>query len=368
MNTTIAFRAAAAAALAAGLAGCGHDHCWDCGPPQLALQALTQQSTVGSTTDPSGQGLNPYGLAIDWTSNGLVEQGDLIACNFNDAANAQGTGTTVVDLHPNVGASPILIANSPELLGCSSLTTLPDGNIVAASSQANALVLVSPTAVNTLSTPYSSDTFYNPWSVIFADEPHNVSALYVSNSTKGTIDRIVLNSDDSQSSFTEIATGFTVSGSPGSILAPSGLTYDDSIDTLYVVDSANNAVLAFNNVSTIGADGVQVSVSGSTDSFSGANAGNVQVIASGAPLNGPISAALLPSGNLIVGNTLDASSTNLMLEIQPGGPGAGVVYTRNVDTGAAGALFGITIGFDNYGNPVIFYNDDNTNTVDALSY
>ena len=155
---------------------------------------------------------------------------------------------------------------------------------------------------------------------------------------------------------------------PGSILAPSGLTYDDSIDTLYVVDSANNAVLSFNNVSTIGADGVQVNVSGGTDSFTGANAGNAQVIASGAPMNGPISAALLPSGNLIVGNTLNPSGTNVMLEIQPYGPGAGVVYTRNVDTGAAGALFGIAIGFDNYGNPVIFYNDDNSNTVDALSY
>jgi hypothetical protein len=367
MNTTV-LKAAAAAAFAVGLAGCGNNECWNCGPAQLALQALTQQSTLGSTTDPVGQGLNPYGLAIEWTSSGLVEQGDLIACNFNDAANTQGTGTTVVDLHPNVGASPILIANSPELLGCSSVTTLPDGNIVATASQANALVLVSPTAVNTLSTPYSSDTFYNPWSVIFADEPHNVSALYVSNSTKGTLDRIVLNSDDSQASFTEIATSFTASGSPGSILAPSGLTYDDSIDTLYVVDSANNAVLALNNVSTIGADGVQVNVSGGTDSFTGANAGDAHVIASGAPLDGPISASLLPSGNLIVGNTLNPSGTNLMLEIQPFGPGAGVVYTRNVDTGAAGALFGIAIGFDNNGNPVIFYNDDNTNMVDVLSY
>ena len=366
MEITTSFgRVAAVAALAAGLAGCGHDHCWDCGPAQLALQALTTQSTLGSTTDPVGQGLNPYGLAMAWTSLGPVEAGDLIACNFNDATNTQGTGTTIVDLHPNLNATPVLIANSPELLGCSAVTTLPDGNIVAAASQANSLVLVTPGATNPLSTPYSADTFYNPWSVIFADEPHGVGALYVSNSTKGTIDRIVLGAGDSQTSFTEIATGFTASGSPGSILAPSGLTYDDNIDTLYVVDSANNEVVAFQNVSSFGTDSVTVSVSGGSDSFSGIAAGNVQVIASGAPLNGPISAALLPSGNLIVGNTLDPSGTNLMLEIQPG---QGVVYTRNVDTGAAGALFGIVIGFDNFGNPVIFYNDDNSNTVDALSY
>ncbi len=74
MNTTIASRLAAAAALAVSLAGCGHDHCWDCGPSQLALQALSQQSTVGSTTDPVGQGVNPYGLTVYWEkSSGLIE-------------------------------------------------------------------------------------------------------------------------------------------------------------------------------------------------------------------------------------------------------------------------------------------------------
>jgi hypothetical protein len=360
--------AASAAILLAALGGCDHhdDCCYYTYPVNGSggpiLSQLSTTTTIGSTTDAVGQGLNPYGLAIAQTSSGLLEQGDLIVCNFNDAANVQGTGTTLVALHPNQNASPILVANSAELLGCSAVAALPDGNIVAAASQANALQLVSPSGA--ISTPYSAYTFDNPWGVTYADAP-NGPALYVSNSTKGTIDRISLSTgSDSPTGFTEIVTGFSASGVPGSVLAPSGLTYDDSIDTLYVVDTTTNSIVALSNVSGIGQDGVTVTVSGTNDSFSGASASSAKVIASGSPLNGPISAALLPSGNLIVGNTLDPNGTNLLLEVSPT---QGVLATRNVDTGNSGAIFGIAIGYDNYGNPVIFFNDDNTNSVVALS-
>lgn len=351
--------AAAAALSLMLLAGCGHDNGVFFVP---VLSVLPNLSTVGSTTDPVGRGLNPYGLDIARTTAGLLQQGDLIACNFNDGAtNTQGQGTTLVALHPDVGAAPLLIADSPLLLGCSAVAALPDGNIVVAASQANALQLVSPDGV--ISTPYAGDGFANPWGVTFADSPAG-PALYVSNSTLGTIDRISLSATDAQTGFTEIASGFAVSGVPGAIAAPSGLTYDDLLDTLYVVDTATNSVVALSNVSNIGSDGVQVTVSGGSDHFSGAAAGSARIVAAGAPLNLPISAALLPSGNLIVGNTGDAGGTNLMLEISPT---EGVLATRNVDAGAAGALFGIAIGPDAYGNPIIFFNDDNDNTVKALS-
>ena len=48
--------------------------------------------------------------------------------------------------------------------------------------------------------------------------------------------------------------------------------------------------------------------------------------------------ALLPNHNLVIGNTGNASGTNLMVEITPAGK---LLATRNVDKGAAGALFGI---------------------------
>ena len=48
-------------------------------------------------------------------------------------------------------------------------------------------------------------------------------------------------------------------------------------------------------------------------------------------------------------------------------PAAGVVATKNVDTGAAGALFGIVVT-GTLANPKIYFNDDNTNTVVLLSH
>ncbi|MBV8658068.1 MAG: hypothetical protein JO142_09635 [Burkholderiales bacterium] len=335
---------------------------------------LGTMTTIGSTLDPTEHGGNPYGLTIAPVTAGLVTAGDLVVCNFNDGAtNTQGLGTTVVGLHPVKGAAPYRIAQSSQLLGCSAVTALPDSSIVATASQANSTVLVSPTGA--VSSPFSANPSAEPWGAI-TSAYHGTQLLFVSNAANGTVDRITM-SGDTQTSFTEIAAGFSVNrGAPGSISAPAGLTYDASIDTLYVVDTNSNRVVALAGASAIGKDGVMVSGS----SFTGASASSARVIASGAPLNGPISSALLANGNLVVGNTLDANGTNLLVEVSPS---KGVVATKNVDTGAAGAIFGIvavpatiTVTTSNGYNGsttmsvisnVIYFNDDNTNTVVAWS-
>lgn len=332
------------------------------------LPTLTSLGTIGSTVDPTEHGGNPYGLTAATATSGLVTKGDLIVCNFNDGAtNTQGMGTTLVGLHPTSGATPYRIAQSANLLGCSALASLPDGSLVAAASQANSTLLVSTSGA--VSAAFA-DIFAEPWSVIYASHM-GTSAIYVSNATTGSIDRIVL-SADAQSSFTEIASGFSTNqGRPGSISAPAGLTYDAGNDTLYVVDTDANRVVGLANVSSIGTDGVIVSGS----SFSGASAASATVIASGAPLNGPISGALLTNGDIVVGNTLDPGGTNLLIEISPA---KGVVATKNVDTGPGGAIFGIVAvptsitSMGTYGQvttmtDVIYFNDDNTNTVMLLS-
>src|SRR5450759_531848 len=335
------------------------------------LPTLGTMTTIGSTLDPTEKGGNPYGLTVATATAGLITMGDLIVCNFNDGAtNTQGLGTTVIGLHPTAGAMPYRIAQSTQLLGCSSLTSLPDGSIVATASQANgtgATVLVAPSG--TISTPFSADVFAEPWSVIYATHAGS-EAVYVSDATTGAIDRIALTSD-AQTAFTEIASGFSTNqGKPGSISAPAGLTYDAANDTLYVVDTNANRVVALSNVSAIGTDGVIVTGT----SFTGPSAASAKVIASGAPLNGPISGALLVNGDLIVGNTLDPTG-NLLIEISPT---AGVVATKNVDTGTGGAIFGIVTvpktittmgayGSTNTQTNVIYFNNDNTNTVVLLT-
>ncbi len=333
------------------------------------LPTLGTMTTIGSTIDPIEHGGNPYGLTVATATAGLITKGDLIVCNFNDGAtNTQGLGTTVIGLHATAGAMPYRIAQSALLLGCSALTSLPDGSMVATASQAHATVLVAPSGA--ISTPFSADVFAEPWSTIYATHAGD-AFVYVSNAMTGSIDRMAL-SGDTQTAFTEIASGFSANmGAPGSISAPAGLTYDASNDTLYVVDTNANRVVALSNVTAMGTDGVIVSGT----SFSGPSAASAKVIASGKPLNGPISGALLVNGDLVVGNTLDPNGTNLLIEISPT---AGVVATKNVDTGAGGAIFGIVTvpttittmgayGETNTQTNMIYFNDDNDNTVKLLT-
>jgi hypothetical protein len=116
--------------------------------------------------------------------------------------------------------------------------------------------------------------------------------------------------------YNTIATGFPVNlASQYGILAPAGLSYNPTSDTLYIVSSANNSVVAFKAVSTIPANGITVTENTMTMalSFTGPNASQASVVYSGAPLNYPVSSAILYNGNLVVGNTGD----NNMVEIDP---------------------------------------------------
>ncbi len=352
-------------------------------PSILSQLASAKAVTIGSTLDPKlGEG-NPYGLAIAPVTAGLITAGDLLVCNFNNKANpaVEGQGTTIVGLHPTPGANPngkpYGIAQDTALLGCNALAVLADDSIAAAAFSANQVPLVS--AAGSVATPFAGDGVNSPWGLTYvAASGGKSAALYVAD-IGGSIDRIELNGD-TQTSFTQIATGFCGSGSPGSIFAPAGLTYDASIDTLYIVDTSSNSVIAFANVSSIGAGGVVVNGNCKSvanpptpmPTFGGPSAASARVVAHGAPLFTPISAALLADGDLIVTNgdvNIGAGQmANLAVEVSPVLPGAFVGDPLQLDTsGTPGALFGIVATVDAQGHQIIYFNDDNTNTVTMLA-
>jgi len=343
-------------------------------PSILSMLSPNTIMTIGSTIDPIEHGDNPYGLAIAPVTAGLVTAGDLIVCNFNDGATqTEGHGTTIVGLHPTPGSAPYRIAQSPSLQGCNALATFPDGSIAAAGYSANQNPLVAPSGA--VSTPFSADTFAQPWGEAYAPASgQNPAALYVSNAN-GTIDRLTL-SGDAQTGFTQIAQGFCGSGLPGSIYAPAGLTYDPSIDTLYVIDTSSYSVISLANVSGIGASGVIVAGQCSSTTspptpvptFSGPSASSASVIAHGPPLLAPLGAALLADGDLIVENSDIAIAAgqmpNLAVEVSPVLPGGFVGQPVQLDaSGTPGALFGVVATVDSQGNQIIYFNDDNTNAV-----
>lgn len=321
------------------------------------LKLLKKQVVIGSTIDPKLGQLNPYGLSVAPSTAGGFQKGDLAVCNFNAKSNVQGTGYTIVALHPTPGSTPTLISDDKKvLLGCAALALGPADDIWATAFAADDNPVLS--AAGKLEVNIKGKKFDHPWGQIFAQPMGGNAAFYESNAGDGTVVRINLGS---KFTYDVIAKGFAVNhGKPGGIFGPSGLTYDASNDTLYIVDGTNNTVVAFSSVSKIPAGGITVGKD--AKSFSGPSASDASLIFAGKPLNGPISAALLANGNIVVGNTGNPSGENLMVELSPSGK---VMDVRNVDTGASGALFGIVTTGDEKDQKV-YFNDDNDNNLQVL--
>jgi hypothetical protein len=135
-------------------------------------------------------------------------------------------------------------------------------------------------------------------------------------------------------------------------------------------------VVALANVTDIGQDGVVVEgncpspvvTPSPVPTFSGPSATSARVIASGGAFNAPISAALLSDGDLIVsnGDINNPPMPNLLFEISPA---IGFVGDPvQLDTsGTPGALFGLATTVDGNGHQIIYFNDDNTNSVLSLT-
>jgi len=348
----------------------------------LSKLAATKVVEIGSTS--VANETNPYGLAIAPVTSGKITAGDLISCNFNSAADnsanppTEGDGSTIIALHPTPGSTPTLIAQDNSLKGCNALTILADDTISAAGYTANANPFITSNGV--VATPIPNNKFGGPWGEAYVPaKGSNPPALYVSN-VIGTIDRITV-TNGNQPTFTEIAKGFCFGGAPGSIYAPSGLTYDASIDTLYIVDTASYSVVAFANVSKIDTDGVVVNgqcpapdaLKAPTPNltFGGPAATSARVIANGDKLVAPLSAALLADGNLIVTNAdiniADGQTPNLAFEISPVLPKGFVGDPLQLDSGAPGALFGVATTVDAQGHQMVYFNNDNDNAVDLLT-
>jgi hypothetical protein len=371
--STLSRRQAAAAVLLSLVAGCAHGGAMlpteSSGGSTMPfsrvapakefsiLKMLKKQVVIGSTIDPKFGQLNPYGLTVAPATTGDFTKGDLVVCNFNAKNNVQGTGFTIVALHPTPGSKPLLVSDSKTLTGCAALALGSADDIWAAAFSANDNPVLS--ASGKLEINIKGKPFDHPWGQVFAQPTSGSPAFYATNAGNGDIIRINLGS---KFTYDVIATGFAVNhGKPGSIFAPSGLTYDPTGDQLYVVDGTNNTVVAFSNVTSIPAGGIKVGKDGKT--FSGPSAKDARLVFSGKPLNGPISAALLANGNIVVGNTGNPSGENLLVEISASGK---LMDVRNVDKGASGALFGVAATGTSAGDTKVYFNDDNDNNLQVL--
>ena len=104
------------------------------------LGQLRAGSQIASTVPAEGD-VNPYGLAVVPASAGRLTAGHVLVSNFNDKANVQGTGSTIVQVSP-AGQTSLFadVARLPAGMACpggvgltTALGILPGGWVVVGS-------------------------------------------------------------------------------------------------------------------------------------------------------------------------------------------------------------------------------------------
>ena len=333
------------------------------------LHGLTQ---VASTVPANGD-VNPYGVAVVPASGGRLTAGDILVSNFNDKANVQGTGTTIVQVSPagkasvfaNISALPAGQACPGGIGLTTALGILPGGWVVVGSlptAHGGALPALNPAGClivlndqGTVAETITNSDVVGPWDLTVKSSATSAE-LFVSNALGGnttshngvpvtgncTVVRLDLAlspaSPPRLTGSTVVGTKFPWRANKAAlVLAPTGLA-QGSNGTLYVNDTLTNSVSAIPQALTRTS---AVTAVGGTLSAGGA-------------LNAPLGMAMAPNGDLVVVNGNNGNA----VEITPAGK---QVATRTLIKNGAGDLFGIIT--TQTGDGLIIANDG-TNALD----
>ena len=330
--------------------------------PQLTSLADT---TIGSTVAPNGD-TNPYSLSVvpaNYTG-GPLTPGDVLVGDVNNAQGVQGQGRSILAFHNGTSSlfstsvtapiASVFNANGTALwvAGYGPADDGTQGSIAVLHGTSNPSA--TPTAV-IAGEPFTGGVIPDkagPWGVEF-NHIGTAPAFFWSNADGSVVRDSMLGMPFASSSSTKNVqtTIAQLSFDParmfskGTVVAPQGMAYDPASDTLYVADSQSDQVVALKGANT--------------------SAGLITptVLLKGGPLHTPQGLAIDPNtGDLLVVN---GAVNNNLIELSTAGA---VVATRNLaPTQGAGALFGLTTTKDASGNTVVYYVNDNTNTLHTLS-
>ena len=328
--------------------------------------------TTLSSTVPSNGDVNPYGVARVPVTMGKLNQGSFLISNFNDSANLQGTGTTIVQISPSGSFSQFarIHANQVSCPGGIGLTTalvalrsgfvvvgsLPTTDGTSATAGAGCLIVLD--SKGRVVTTFAGGDINGPWDMIAADFGDS-AALFVTNVlngtvaangalvNQGTVVRLWLDLDDATPelrSSTVIASGLPERTDPAAlVIGPTGVAFDRQSGTLYVADSLDNRIAA-----------VPSALTRST------SAGTGTTVSSGGSLNDPLGLTLTPNRTLVAANGDDGN----LVEVDPStGTQLATKLVDNTGTPpGSGALFGLTAT-----DAGVFFVDDASNTFNLLN-
>src|SRR5579871_4728160 len=85
--------------------------------PALFGASNTYTVVKVASTVPSNGDLNPYGVAMVQRTSGNLIAGHVLVSNFNNSANLQGTGTTIMDIAPDGTAKVFAQIDASQLPG-----------------------------------------------------------------------------------------------------------------------------------------------------------------------------------------------------------------------------------------------------------
>jgi uncharacterized protein (TIGR03118 family) len=332
--------------------------------PDGAFQTLT--------TVPANGDQNPYGVAFvpsNFPTGGKLSPGDLLVSNFNNAANQQGTGTTIVAITPDGGESTFFRGPStPGQLGLTTaLGVLQRGFVIVGSvpatydshgnlvSVGQGSLLILDRDGNVVTTISDSALLDGPWDLTVNDQGSQAQ-VFVSNVLDGVVTRVDLSIPKSGAptfeSLTRIGSGYLTRTDPAAlVVGPTGLAYDARRDILYVASTGDNAIFA---------------IRGARSRTTDAGTGRV-VYRDNAHLRGPLGLVLAPNGDLITSNgdavNANASQPSELVEFTPGGKFVGQF---SIDP-TQGAAFGLAVS-DVGGVLRLAAVEDVTNSVDIWAF
>ncbi len=328
--------------------------------PPKAILPLTPPTV--STVPPNGD-VNPYGVAVvphTLLGTTVLQPGDILVSNFNNAQNLQGTGTTIVRIDQTGQQS--LFYQAPVQGLTAALGVLADGIVIvgslptadgtSATVQPGSLLFIDPRG-HLLGAINSTSLVNGPWGLAIHDFGGGAAQVFVSNVLSGDVTRFDVTYDGGGQTVgvravVKIASGYSHRTDPAAlVLGPSGLAYDAQHDILYVASSTDNAIFAIQDAG---------------DLSSSQGTGTV-IFNDATKLHGPLMLSLAPTGHLLVANSdgsnVDPNQPSELVEFTTNGQFIGQ-YSIDPNNGGAFGLNVTTVGFATVRLAAV---DDNANVL-----
>ena len=325
----------------------------------VGLNNIQQIGSTQNINDLNGNAImanpNPYKVVVVPENMHKLPRGTVLVSNIG---NDGTTGTSIVKFHPFPSTGVQFNLANSALQGPSDLSFDRDRLLVANSKGGNSVQVLK--SDGSLATSITNPLFNNPWGVATGfTHSSRLSTFFVGNKSDAKVLRVDVEEGSHDAAptvkVTQIAQLTVMDGGETKIdmrwvpLLKVGGQF--LFDVLVVQDPAQNRIAAISNASKLDT-----------------STGTGTTIFQGAPLKVPGGIAINPfNGDVLVVNLND----NNLVEINPAN--ASVVGVKAIDplvVDAAGnnaALFGVTATADRKGNLLVFYTDDNTNSLNALS-